>query len=185
MLPSAFLSQIISPSRRTSNRPFAPGVKAIPTSGPKALKNSLATHVAVAWCCQATQYRISTRTFHSPFVAMSTLLTSSYYLTPTRGNDVTLTPILRISAMMSSDHVPLLLKCKYRGHAPRGTKRHEGSDCASFHSAQQRPYGHHGLAREIMMRNNWWRVTPATPSEAYTIAPRLDIPARQLSSYYD
>jgi len=76
MLPSAFLSQIISPSRRTSNRPFAPGVKAIPTSGPKALKNSLATHVAVAWCCQATQYRISTKTFHSPFVAMSTLLTS-------------------------------------------------------------------------------------------------------------
>src|SRR5918996_5917199 len=76
MLPSSFLSQIFSPSMYTSNRPFAPGVKEIPTSGPKALKNSLATHVAVAWCCQATQYRISTRTFHSPFVAMPTLLTS-------------------------------------------------------------------------------------------------------------
>jgi hypothetical protein len=60
----------------TSNRPLAPGVKDIPTSPPKVLKNSLATHVAVAWCCHATQYRISTRTFHSPFVAMFTLLTS-------------------------------------------------------------------------------------------------------------
>src|SRR5215510_2812406 len=75
-LPASFLSQIFSPSRYTSNRPFAPGVREIPTSPPNVLKNSLATHVAVAWCCHATQYRISTRTFHSPFVAISTLLTS-------------------------------------------------------------------------------------------------------------
>src|SRR5262245_40925317 len=76
-LPASFLSQIFSPSRYTSNRPFAPGVREIPTSPPKVLKNSLATHVAVAWCCHATQYRISTKNFHSPFVAISTLLTSS------------------------------------------------------------------------------------------------------------
>jgi hypothetical protein len=98
MLPSAFLSQIISPSSRTSNRPFAPGVKAIPTSGPKALKNSLATHVAVAWCCQATQYRISTSTFHSLLVAMATLRSPSWQLTPTDNKRVQHTCSLCMSA---------------------------------------------------------------------------------------
>lgn len=45
------------------------------TSPPKALKNSFATHVAVAWCCHATQYTMSTSTFHSLSAeAMSTLL---------------------------------------------------------------------------------------------------------------
>jgi hypothetical protein len=50
-------------------------VREIPTSGPKLRKNSFANHVAVAWNCHATQYRISTSTFHSPLVAMATLLT--------------------------------------------------------------------------------------------------------------
>jgi hypothetical protein len=46
-------------------------VREIPTSPPNVRKNSFAIHVAVAWNCQATQYRISTSTFHSPLVAMT------------------------------------------------------------------------------------------------------------------
>ncbi len=65
MLPSSFRSKIFSPSRYTSKRPLAPGVKETPVSPPNVLKNSFATHVAVARCFQATQYTISTRAFHS------------------------------------------------------------------------------------------------------------------------
>src|SRR5712691_12405280 len=76
MLPSSLRSKIFSPSRYTSNRPFAPGVRETATSLAKVLKNSFATHVAVGRCLQETQYTTSTRTFHSE--AISTLLRTSY-----------------------------------------------------------------------------------------------------------
>jgi hypothetical protein len=104
MLPSSFRSKIFSPSRYTSNRPFAPGVREIAASPPYALKNSFATHVAVAWCCHATQYTISTRTFHSVFVAISTLLCARNFLPANHG--IHLHGILHFPPRKSSGYIP-------------------------------------------------------------------------------
>lgn len=129
MLPSSLRSQIFSPSRYTSNRPFAPGVREIPTSVPKCLKNSLATHVAVARCCQPTQYVISTNTFHSGFAeAISVLLRTSYLPTLPVDNAVNLRAILHIPPRKSSGRIPYRRRERtHRAHSTPYSRRPSGT----------------------------------------------------------
>jgi hypothetical protein len=60
--------------------------------------------VAVAWCCHATQYTISTRTFHSVFVAISTLLCARNFLPANQG--IHLHGILHLPPRKSSGYIP-------------------------------------------------------------------------------
>ena len=171
MLSSSFRSKIFSPSRYTSNRPFAPGVKEIATSGPYALKNSFATHVAVAWCCHATQYTISTRTFHSVFVAISTLLCARNFLPANQG--IHLQGILHLPPRKSSGYIPDRCSRVPRDQAAlRPRKRQSGRRMVCGFSRNRLPLSKAGRIR--------LGVHPGLAHDLPSATTRIDTPSASL-----